>query len=76
MMPGKSTEEPISVLMQSCATFQLEAERMRKAHLWGREYNWQPAEDEATLLEAALRVERFRLGLLRFARQHLGTSGE
>jgi hypothetical protein len=69
MLSEKLSEAPISVLMQACATFEHEAERLRKAHVWGRENNWQPAEDEATLVEAALRVEKFRLGLLRFAQQ-------
>jgi hypothetical protein len=70
-MLREKSESPVSVLMQTCATLQHDAERLRMAHAWGREYNWQPVEDEATLLEAAMRVERFRQGLLRFAQQRL-----
>jgi|HubBroStandDraft_6_1064221.scaffolds.fasta_scaffold372854_3 hypothetical protein len=72
MSPAEKTaESTVSVLMQTAGTFWHEAERLRMAHIWGRENNWQPVEDEGTLQEAALRVEKFRLDLLRFARQRL-----
>jgi hypothetical protein len=43
------------------------------AHVWARENAWPDpiAEDENTLREAAEKVERCRLNLLRFTRQHL-----
>jgi hypothetical protein len=72
-MVTKTGTAPISILMQTIDTLAQDAERLRMAHVWDREYNWSNpiAEDEATLYEAAEKVERFRLGLLRFTRQHL-----
>jgi hypothetical protein len=72
-MDTKPTPEPVSELILVCDTLAADAERLRKAHVLAREYNW-PApivEDEDTLREAAEKVERFRLGLLRFTRQYL-----
>ena len=59
--------------MQTCDALAADAERLRHTPGSAREYNW-PApivEDEDTLREAAEKVERFRLGLLRFTRQYL-----
>jgi hypothetical protein len=67
-MSREKTEE-ISILRQTIATLEQDAERLRMAHIWGREYHWRPAEDEATLHEAAQKVERFRQSLMRFAHQ-------
>jgi hypothetical protein len=71
-MTQKTDSTPVSMLMQTCDTLAQDAERLRMAHIWDREYHWPNpiAEDEPTLREAAEKVERFRLGLLRFTRQH------
>ncbi len=72
-MINQTAPAPVSELMQTCDALAADAERLRKAHVLAREYNW-PApivEDEDTLREAAEKVERFRLGLLRFTRQYL-----
>jgi hypothetical protein len=72
-MTTKSDTTPVSILLQTCDTLAQDAERLRMAHVWARENNW-PApivEDENTLREAAEKVERCRLGLLRFTRLHL-----
>jgi hypothetical protein len=72
-MSHKTATAPVSMLMQTCDSLAFDAERLRMAYVWDREYNWPNpiAEDEQTLREAAEKVERFRLGLLRFTRQHL-----
>ncbi len=71
-MSTKSAE-PVSELMLAADTLDAAGERLRKAHVLAREYNWPApiAEDEATLRAAAEKVERCRLGLLRFTRQYL-----
>jgi hypothetical protein len=66
-----SRTDSVSVLQQTCDALRHDAERLRMAHVWGQEYNWRPAEDEATLSAAAEKVERFRLNLLRFARERV-----
>ena len=72
-MSQKTETKSVSILMQTIDTLAHDAERLRMAHVWDREYKWPNpiAEDEATLHEAAEKVEKFRLGLLRFTRQHL-----
>ena len=68
--------KPVPVLLQTCETLMHDAERLRMAHVWGREHNWQPAEDEATLQKAADRIERFRRNLLRLAEHPRTSRGE
>jgi len=60
----------VSILMQTCDALAQDAERLRKAHDWSAEYGWEqkPAEDQETLSQAAEKLERFRLSLLKLAR--------
>jgi hypothetical protein len=57
------------MLEQTVDSLQLSAERLRLAHVRGRDHGWEPAESEEVLQLAAEKVERCRLSLLRFARQ-------
>jgi hypothetical protein len=63
--------EPVSILEQTVDALQDDADRLRSAHVLVRSGEWKEplAESEAVLLQAAEKVERFRLSLLRFARQ-------
>lgn len=64
-------EPPISMLQQTVNSLQSDADRLRTAHVRVRDGSWKEplAEAEDVLLQAAEKVERFRLTLLRFARQ-------
>jgi hypothetical protein len=63
--------EPVSMLEQTVDALQNDADRLRSAHVRVRNGSWKEplAEPEDVLLQAAEKVERFRLTLLRFARQ-------
>jgi hypothetical protein len=67
----KRNDPPVSMLAQTASSLQSDADRLRMAHVWLRRGNWtEPiAEPEDVLLLAAEKVERFRLSLLKFARQ-------
>jgi hypothetical protein len=67
----KPNEPPVSMLEQTANSLQFDAERLRMAHVRVRSGDWKEplAEPEHVLLMAAEKIERFRLNLLRFARQ-------
>jgi hypothetical protein len=64
-MATKQDEQPFSVVQQTIDSLLVDAERLRLAH----ERGWPIVETDATLQLAAEKVERFRVGLIRFARQ-------
>jgi hypothetical protein len=59
------------MLEQTVDALRDDADRLRSAHVLVRRGEWKEplAEPEAVLLQAAEKVERFRLSILRFARQ-------
>jgi hypothetical protein len=63
-MADEQAEKPFSVVQQIIDSLVSDAERLRLAHARG----WPIVESDATLQLAAEKVERFRVGLLRFAR--------
>jgi hypothetical protein len=69
-MMSKSVER-VSMLEQAVNSLQDNAERLRMAHVRVRSGDWKEplAEPEAVLLLAAEKVERFRVSLLKFARE-------
>lgn len=70
-MKAEATATPISMLEQTSDALLTTASRLRCAYPNLRNGEWSEpiAESEATLQAAAEKIERFRLTLLRFARQ-------
>jgi hypothetical protein len=70
-MKTKLEDGSVSILEQTVSSLQIDADRLRMAHVRVRSGEWKEPllEPENVLLLAAEKVERFRLGLIRFARQ-------
>jgi hypothetical protein len=80
MISKDATATPVSMIEQTSDSLLLNAQRLRCAYPSIRQGEWSEpvVESEATLLAVAEKVERFRLSLLRFARQESNsrTSGK